>query len=314
MQLTKLSNLFDIRYGTSEELINMEESLRRDGHSICFVSRTENNNGVSAFVGKKSELVPMPANTLSVAVSGSVLSTFLQPYEYYTGFHVLVLSPRINMSERELIYYSICIKKNKYKYSYGRQANKTLKDLLVPNSVPEKFLNLKIEELKKDPVANKKISLGDREWDWFSLRELFDIKKGKRLTKQDMRPGKTPFIGSSELENGVTAYIDKEPIHKANTISVTYNGSVAEAFYQPRDYWASDDVNVLYARFPLNPYIALFIIPLIRKEKYRFSYGRKWHLERMNESKIKLPVDKDGVPDWKFMEDYVKSLPYSAGI
>ena len=29
---------------------------------------------------------------------------------------------------------------------------------------------------------------------------------------------------------------------------------------------------------------------------------------------IKLPVDKDGKPDWQFMEDYIKSLPYSVNL
>jgi type I restriction enzyme M protein len=50
---------------------------------------------------------------------------------------------------------------------------------------------------------------------------------------------------------------------------------------------------------------------LIRKEKYRFSYGRKWHLGRMNESLIKLPVTDKGQPDYPFMENYIKTLPYS---
>ena len=153
-----------------------------------------------------------------------------------------------------------------------------------------------------------------QKWQWATLGDVFDIKKGKRLTKEDMRPGGTPFIGSSELDNGVTAYIDSEPIHKGNTISVTYNGSVAEAFYQPHDFWASDDVNVLYPKFELNPYIAMFLVAIIRKEKYRYNYGRKWHLERMRESKIKLPVDANGNPDWRFMGEYIKSLPYSSGI
>jgi len=165
--------------------------------------------------------------------------------------------------------------------------------------------------------SNSEQSLTDlstAKWEWFQLGDLFEIKKGKRLTKEDMRHGETPFIGSTELDNGVTAYIDEQPIHKGNTISVTYNGSVAEAFYQPRDFWATDDVNVLYPKFDLNPYIAMFLIAIIRKEKYRYNYGRKWHLERMRESKIKLPVDPEGKPDWKFMEEYIKSLPYSSGI
>ncbi len=49
-------------------------------------------------------------------------------------------------------------------------------------------------------------------------------------------------------------------------------------------------------------------------EKYRFNYGRKWGIDRMKKSLIKLPVDSDGKPDYKFMEDYIKSLPYSINL
>ena len=144
---------------------------------------------------------------------------------------------------------------------------------------------------------------------------MFEIKKGKRLTKANQTDGQTPFIGAIDSNNGVSGYIGQRPNHKGGTISLSYNGSVAEAFYQPVPYWACDDVNALYPKeFKLNPSTALFLCTIIRMEKYRFNYGRKWHLERMRESIIKLPVIKDGTPDWDYMERYIKSLPYSSQI
>uniref|UniRef100_UPI00332D4821 restriction endonuclease subunit S n=1 Tax=Psychrobacter sp. CAL346-MNA-CIBAN-0220 TaxID=3140457 RepID=UPI00332D4821 len=108
------------------------------------------------------------------------------------------------------------------------------------------------------------------------------------------------------------------PIHEGNVITVNYNGSVGESFYQPLPFWASDDVNVLYPRecvFPyFNAYIALFVIPLIKIEQFRFNYGRKWHTDRMNDSSIRLPIDKDGSLNLRFMEGYIKSLPFSSSI
>ena len=60
---------------------------------------------------------------------------------------------------------------------------------------------------------------------------------------------------------------------------------------------ASDDVNVLYAKdfWELNQYIAMFIITVIKANKYRFGYGRKWTLEKMKDTVIKLPGKKDGL-------------------
>ena len=42
-------------------------------------------------------------------------------------------------------------------------------------------------------------------WEWFKLSDLFDLKKGKRLTKADMIGGDIPYIGASDSHNGVTA-------------------------------------------------------------------------------------------------------------
>ena len=95
---------------------------------------------------------------------------------------------------------------------------------------------------------------------------------------------------------------------------MSYDGSVGEAFYQPDPFWASDAVNVLKPRSNLNRYSAMFIVTIIKREQYRFSYGRKWKLSRMKSDQIRLPIDSNQNPDWRFMEDYVKSLPYSSNL
>jgi len=172
------------------------------------------------------------------------------------------------------------------------------------------------------------MNLNADKWERFMLGNLFDIKKGKRLTSEDQEPGSNIYIGAIDSNNGVANHIAQEPIHEKNTISLSYNGSVGEAFYQPEDYWATDDVNALYPKFDgFNQYIGLFISAVIRKEKYRFSYGRKWTLENMKTTEICLPICRDNVgepiidnekkyseegylPDFRFMEDYIKTLHY----
>lgn len=152
-------------------------------------------------------------------------------------------------------------------------------------------------------------------WKAFRIGDLFDIKKGKRLTKANMIAGTTPFIGAIDNNNGVTGYVSQLPLHTGGTITVNYNGAgVAEAFYQPVPYRCSDDVNVLYPKFMMTPKLALFIATIIRLEKYRFSYGRKWHLERMLKSEIRLPASKSGGLDLAAMEAYIDTLPLSGQI
>jgi hypothetical protein len=314
MKLVELSKIFDVGYGNKFDLNKMSFN---SGKKVAFIGRTAKNNGVTSVVDLIDGIDPYPAGFITVNLGGAILESFIQVNPFYTAQNIMVLKPKSLMSELEKAFYCIAIKANKFRYgAFGREANRSLKELLVPETVPKNFLSLKIQPPSSQQLKEQKISFSDRKWKWFEIgdEKLFELKKGKRLTKANMEEGETPFVGSTELENGITGHISAKAIHKGNTISVTYNGSVAEAFYQPVDFWASDDVNVLYPKFELNPYRALFLTTIIRKEKYRFNYGRKWHLERMKQSKIKLPVDSSGNPDWQFMEDYIKSLPYSKSI
>jgi hypothetical protein len=230
----------------------------------------------------------------------------------------MILTAKKPMTEQEKLWWVTCITANRFRFGFGRQANRTLKDLNLP---APKDMPAWVKTTDPDcykgaelPAAKISVELRDTDgWKPFALRDLFDIRKGQRLTKANMLPGSVPYVGASDTANGVTARIGQTPIHEGGTISVSYNGSVAEAFYQPVPYWATDDVNVLYPKgFNLTPATALFICTVIRMEKYRFNYGRKWHLERMRESVIKLPVAKACEPDWAYMELYIKSLPYSS--
>lgn len=146
-------------------------------------------------------------------------------------------------------------------------------------------------------------------WKEFTLGELFDIEKGTRLTKAQMTPGDIKFIGASAVNNGWTASIgNEESIHNGNVLTVCYNGSVGETFYQEERFWASDDVNVLKPKFLLTKEIALFLCTIIRKIGKQYAFINKWRLEDMKNEKIKLPVKRDGTPDWDSVTVYMKSI------
>lgn len=146
-------------------------------------------------------------------------------------------------------------------------------------------------------------------WGEYKLKDLFDIVKGKRLTKADMIEGNINFIGASSVNNGITAKIgNTKYIHPGNTITVNYNGSVGEAFYQEQQFWASDDVNVLYPKFTMNKTLALFFIPIIKRVGQQYAFIDKWTKESMENDSIKLPADSAGNPDFAYMESYMKGV------
>ncbi|MEI1692011.1 restriction endonuclease subunit S [Acinetobacter nosocomialis] len=152
MKLIKLSELFDKFYGVNLELSRLTVCSIDDPDGIRYVSRTKSNNGVSAYVKKIDEIVPNPRNTISVALGGSVLESFYQDQEYYSGRDLGYLVAREELTIIEHLYYCYVLKANAYKYSYGRQANKTLSDTLIPDLF---FVREAVKEIKLPKITLK---------------------------------------------------------------------------------------------------------------------------------------------------------------
>ena len=153
----------------------------------------------------------------------------------------------------------------------------------------------------------KKIDI--KYWQPFTLESLFDVVKGSRLTKADMKEGNIRYIGATAFNNGITNYIgNNEETHPAGTLTVCYNGSIGQTYYQDKEFWATDDVNVLYPKFTMNKYIALFLAPLIRSVGRNYAYTDKWKMEDMKSSIIYLPVNEQSQPNWEYMEQYMKNI------
>ncbi|MCX5673250.1 MAG: restriction endonuclease [Planctomycetota bacterium] len=126
-KLRPISELFVIQYGNSYEL----NHLKLDTKGIAFVSRTSRNNGISARVARTGDQ-PTPAGCITVALGGSVLEAFLQNEPTYQGRDVAVLSPVKRMPESAMLWYVAAIRQHQFRFSYGRQANRQLPNLKVP--------------------------------------------------------------------------------------------------------------------------------------------------------------------------------------
>lgn len=127
-----------------------------------------------------------------------------------------------------------------------------------------------------------------------------------------MKPGNISFIGSSASNHGITAKIANDScLHLENTITVSYNGSVGEVFYQTEKFWASDDINVLYSKHVLNEPIALYYCAVIRKCGKKYGYAYKWTKEFMEQDCIPLPITKAGEIDFAFMESRIREMEES---
>ncbi len=316
-KLIPLKELFTPVYGVNLELVNVVECKKNDENSIRFVSRTEVNNGVSAYVKRMADVLPNPAHTISVAVSGSVLSSFYQDKEYYSGRDLYYLLPNRKMSKEEMIFYAFCIRANKYKYNYGRAANKTLKDILLPAEMPDSFKEItfsKISVPSDKKALQMRFNLDIKKWKPFQFTKIFNITGSKTtsvLELEEYGNGNYPYVTTQATNNGVGGFYN---FYTEDGGALTVDSAVlGYCSYQSYNFSASDHVEKLIPKFKMNKYIAMFLVTIINQEQYRYNYGRKCSQDRMEKRGIKLP-SKDGNPDWRFMENYIKSLSYSSNL
>ena len=137
-----LGDIFEVKYGINLELLNCSLAGDYDPDAVNFVARTSQNNGVVEKVKRLEGVPPQPAGVLTCAGGGSVLSTFVQKAPFYSGRDLYLLIPKYSMSLLSKLFGCTIIEANKYRFSYGRQANKTLPSLQLklpakPDGAPD---------------------------------------------------------------------------------------------------------------------------------------------------------------------------------
>lgn len=175
--------------------------------------------------------------------------------------------------------------------------------------------------------GKNKLQLDVERWGEFEVVKLFNgYKRGTRITTSDRLSGNYPFVTAGEQNEGVAEKIN-------NIEAITYNNAITidmfgNSFYHGYDFKADDNILVLKNKTFLNKYIGCFISTVINQDKYKNSYGRQYRQKDCDIHVIKLPIcygedgetpvidtthkySKEGyIPDFKFMEEYIKSLPY----
>jgi hypothetical protein len=311
--MKRLDEIFDIQYGSQLDLNKCVTCKKPEGYN--FVNRSSKNCGVSARILEEGNKKPFSAGLITVAMGGSVLSSFVQQEPFYTGQNVKVLKPRQEMSDLLKLYYCYCIEQNIFRFStFGREANVSFESIIVPDveEIPEELNRIAISdyEFDKAPVLDEKIELNTDHWRWFNLYDkYFNMFAGKYYPKNRFNQGKTPLISATKMDNGVIGFTNLKPAFSGNCITI---GKVEMAtFYQPIPFCATADVTVLVPKFEMSKYCALFLQAVLETEKYRWTYGNQIRLNDSQKIKIKLPATKENQPDWQFMENYIKSLNYS---
>lgn len=315
----RIGDLFSVEKGTRLTKTQMLEG------DIAFIGASAMNNGITARIANKEHV--FNAGAITVCYNGSVGESFYQTEPFWASDDVNVLIPKENMSDESCLFLLPILREAGRRYGFtNKWRQEVMQNDFIPlpvdaDGVPDwQFMSgymtgilqessSFVDDLRKVNLHGKHID--SSAWKPFAIADLFVVQKGTRLTRANMIPGDLPFIGATLENNGITAHIgNREHVHLGGTLTVAYNGQKAmgKAFWQPKQFWASDDVNVLYPKFELNEQIALFLQPIFWEASRAFSYDDKWNQKAMEQTTIMLPVTQDGSPDWKYMHSVMEHI------
>lgn len=311
--------------------IQRGKRLKTENHipgKTPYVSSSALNNGVDNFISN-TEKVRIFSDCISLANSGSVGSSFYEPFSFVASDHITHLKNE-KYNKYHYLFIASILNRLSQKYNFNREINdnrisreKIMLPVDVAGNLDLDFMEQYIKEREKQLIqkykdfAGKNIQSGGAmidiksvKWKAFYINEIFSISAGKRLTKADMDSGQIPFIGATESNNGITNWIaTPNSSFDKNVLGVNYNGSVVENFYHPYCCVFSDDVKRLHLKEHAdNKYILLFFKTVILQQKVKYTYGYKFNGQRMERQKILLPVNEKNRPDYEFMEQYGKQI------
>lgn len=307
MNLVEVSEVFDVLYGVNLDLNKLEEVDRNHPQAVRYVGRSSRNNGVTAFVKRMDKIDPNPSMTISVAGGGSVMCSFAHDTEYYSGRDLFYLKPKSPMNINQLLFYCTILTANKFKFSYGRQANRTLSDLLIPdtNSIPPYINSISLKE--NDTILESIDSsstlggniIGQKKED--TLDTLFKVYNGISSNKLVVQPTRSrpdliPYIRPSKWQSSsYSGFVDKNIVPKnkvypKGTLYISTNGAGSHtySYVSIEEFVPNSDVAVLIPKREMSLNEKLVYATFITANRFKFSYGRKPKGEKI--SNMLLPI------------------------
>jgi len=299
---------------------------------ISYISRTKFNNGLEDIVETNTNLQINPENTIVFGAENAMF--FYQPNRYITGNKMYVIkSNMINKYSGLFIKMMLdkSIKNSGFGYGKGltgtRLKNRYVKlpinkygepdyefmETYMRNKEQERinaYINYITARIKKLEKTKPVIPLKEKKWKEFFINEIFEqIQRGKRLKKSDHIPGKIPYVSSTAFNNGIDDFIGNKNNVRifSNCISIANSGSVGASFYHPYKFIASDHVTKLENK-SFNKHIYLFLSTITKRLGEKYSFNREISDKRIKREKILLPINDENLPDYEYMENYMKNL------
>lgn len=178
-------------------------------------------------------------------------------------------------------------------------------------------------KLDKKFECTQHFDLEPNKWREFKIKEILKPVNGKGITVEeiDEYKGNVPCIQGGAENNGVLGYIDinylkenKQVIINEDCLTVARVGTSGQINFQEKLCCIGDKAKALvildeYGEHK-NKYVYIFLKTILQFLKYKYCYGRGIVTGTYLNEVIKLPA-KNNQPNWEYMKNYIKSLPYS---
>ena len=302
------------------------QGMLSDGNDCFYIGAKKDDNGVMLHCAHDEDLI-QKGNCIIFICNGQGSVGYANYMDVdFIGTTDIVAGYNDCLNCYNGLFIATVLCQERPKYSFGRKWKTHLRDTVIklPQTEGKKpdweFMEDYIKSLHYKPLTTKtktrlSPSLDVDKWGSFVLGDYFDVSLSSGDLKiDDCELGDVPLVSSGSTNNGVVGYINESgdgraEIFKAGNITVDM---FCNAFYQSKDFYAVSHgrVNILSPKFECNAYIGLFICNIINVEQFKYSYGRAVYSSEISRMTIKLPMDTNGDPDWDFMENYIKSMPY----
>ena len=195
---------------------------------IPYITRTDLNNGYSLFIGKTQQDKYKIDKGNVITIGLDTQTVFYQPYQFFTGQNIQVLSSdKLNKFIALFLVRILSIQLQKFNWggngaTLGRLARTKIILPITQNGEPdyafmENFIKERMyQKLKQyNDYLDKQIaqfafsgSLKEKQWGEFFVKDIFPkIQRGKRLVRENQISGTIPYVSSSALNNGVDNFI-----------------------------------------------------------------------------------------------------------
>ena len=309
-------------------------SILKDGDTP-YVGATNNNNGVLKFVERKESLLTKGNCIVFICDGEGSIGLSVYKHEDFIGTTTVKVGrcPQLNRYNAMFITTVADTVRGKYNFGYKRnEKNLKRETIMLPATAEgtpdwqfmeaymkqqeQAILKPTIERLCKQLITSELMGggkLSNLTWKEFVFGDEFSITAtGSGIDKNKLikGEGENPYITRTDCLNGIDGFIpeqvSKYRMDEGNVITIGLDTQTV--FYQPKAFYTGQNIQII--RHPqLDKHNAMFLIVAIQKLVERFSWGSYGAtLTRLRKSRIYLPANQDGEPDFAFMSSFMQQV------